>query len=105
MYRLKTPSWIVEKILWLLALGVEISALEEVFGVSEGTIRTWLCRSGKHGRKLHERFMLGLELAQVQLDESNVTRRSRYRRRTPAQAAGLTDHRRSVKEVLSYPLR
>ncbi len=30
----------------LLALGVDASALEEVFNVSEITIRTWLCRSG-----------------------------------------------------------
>lgn len=31
----------MEKILWLFALGVEISALEEVLVVSEGTICTW----------------------------------------------------------------
>jgi len=29
---------------------------------------------------------------------------ARYRQRTPAQAAGLTDHRWRVQEVLSYPL-
>jgi len=69
LYRLKTPSGIVEKIMWLMALGVDASALEEVFGVREITIRTWLCRSGMQGRKLHERFMAELELIQVQLDE------------------------------------
>jgi transposase-like protein len=46
LYRLKGHSEMVEKILWLLALGVDASALEEVFGVREMTIRTWLCRSG-----------------------------------------------------------
>jgi hypothetical protein len=60
---------LVEKILWLLALGVDASALEEVFGVREITIRTWLCRSGMQGKKLHERFMLELDLIHVQLDE------------------------------------
>jgi len=60
---------LVEKILWLLALGVDASVLEEVFGVREITIRTWLCRSGMQGKKLHDRFMLELELIHVQLDE------------------------------------
>ena len=55
--------------MWLLALGVDASALEEVFGVREITIRTWLCRSGMQGKKLHEHFMLELELPHVQLDE------------------------------------
>lgn len=50
LYRLKTHSGMVEKVLWLLALGVDASALEEVFGVREITIRTWLCRSVKARR-------------------------------------------------------
>jgi IS1 family transposase len=76
LYRLKTHSGLVEKIMWLLALGVDASALEEVFGVQEITIRTWLCRGGMQGKKLHERFMLELELVHVQLDElwANVKR-------------------------------
>lgn len=46
LYRLKSPSDLIEKILWLSAIGVDASALEEVFGVREMTFRTWLCRSG-----------------------------------------------------------
>lgn len=69
LYRLKSHSGLIEKILWLLALGVDASALEEVFGVREITIRTWLCRSGMQGKKLHERFVAELELVHVQLDE------------------------------------
>ena len=53
----------------LLALGVDASSLEEMFNVSETTIRTWLCRSGIQGKKLPERFMLELDLIHVQLDE------------------------------------
>ena len=60
LYRLKSHSELIEKILWLLALGVDASALEEVFGVREITIRTWLCRSGMQGKKLHERFHGGV---------------------------------------------
>jgi IS1 family transposase/transposase-like protein len=69
LYRLKTQSWLVEKILWLMALGVDASVLEEVFSVSEITIRTWLCRSGIQSKKLHQYFMLELDLIHVQLDE------------------------------------
>ena len=49
--------------------GEATDALEEVFGVREITIRSWLCRSGMQGQKLHERFMVELELVHVQLDE------------------------------------
>jgi IS1 family transposase len=56
-------------VLNLLALGVDISALEEVLTIRESTLRTWLVRSGVQGRKLHERFFIGLELVHVQLDE------------------------------------
>ena len=69
LYRLKMHSEMVEKIMWLLALGVDASALEEVFGVREITIRSRLWRSGMQGRKLHERFMIELDLIHVQLDE------------------------------------
>jgi len=69
LYRLKSHSELVEKNLWLLALGVDASALEEVFGLCEVTIRTWLCRSGIQGRKLHERFVAEVALIHVQLDE------------------------------------
>lgn len=69
LYRSKSHSELIEKFLWLLALGVDVSALEEVFGVREITIRTWLCRSGMQGKKLHERFMAELELVYGQLDE------------------------------------
>jgi transposase-like protein len=67
LYRLKSHSALIEQIMWLLLLGVDASALEEVFGVREITIRTWLCRSGIQGKKLHERIIA--ELVHVQLDE------------------------------------
>jgi hypothetical protein len=69
LYRLKTDPEKIGKILHLLAVGVDGSVLEEVFGVREITIRSWLCRSGMQGRKLHERMMVELELVHVQLDE------------------------------------
>jgi hypothetical protein len=51
------------------SLGVDASALEEVFGVRKITICTWLCLSGMQGKKLHDRFMAELRLVHVQLDE------------------------------------
>jgi hypothetical protein len=68
LYRLKTPSQVVSLILWLLALGVDLSSLEEAYGISESTLRTWLSRSGVQGQKLHQRFLRGLDLVHVQLD-------------------------------------
>jgi transposase-like protein len=61
LYRLKGHSELVEKILWFLALRVDAFALEEVFGVREGTISTQLRWGGMQSRKLHERFMAELE--------------------------------------------
>jgi transposase-like protein len=82
LYRLRTHSGLLEKIVWLLALGVDASALEEVFGVREITIRTWLCRSRMQGKKLHERILVELELVHVQLDEAfDVAKRWAYIRR------------------------
>lgn len=62
-------SGLVEKIVWLLALGVDAPALEEVLGVREITIRIWLCGSGMQGYRLHEWFLVELEMIHVQLDE------------------------------------
>jgi len=48
---------------------VDVSALEEALEIRESTLGTWLSRSGEHGNKLHERFVVGLELIHLQLDE------------------------------------
>jgi transposase-like protein/IS1 family transposase len=69
LYRLKTHSQKVQLVLWLLALGVDISALEEALQIRESTLRTWLSRSGDHSRKLHDRFVAEVDLVHVQLDE------------------------------------
>ena len=69
LYRLKTHSQIIRLALSLLALGVDISALEEAMQIRESTLQTWLARSGEHGRKLHDRFFTALDLVHIQLDE------------------------------------
>ncbi len=76
LYRLKTLSTTVAKVLHLLAAGLDVSAVEEVFRIRESTVRTWLTRGGSHGQKLHQRFFANLELAHVQLDElwANIKR-------------------------------
>ena len=68
-FQSKNHSKVVCLVLSLLALGMDISALEEALEIRESTLRTWLSRSGEHGNKLHERFMMGLELFHLQLDE------------------------------------
>jgi IS1 family transposase len=78
-YRLKTHSEMAERILWLIGLGVDASALEEMFGIQEITIRSWLWRSGVQGNKMHERFMVELVLIHVQLDELRVNAKSKGR--------------------------
>jgi IS1 family transposase len=69
LYRLKTLSSTVGNVLLALAVGVDISTVEEMFGVREMTVRTWLARGGAHGQKLHQRFFANLELTHVQFDE------------------------------------
>jgi hypothetical protein len=69
LHRLKTHSKIVSLSLKLLSLGMDPSALEEALEIRESTLRTWLARSGAHGRKLHERFFTNLDLVHLQLDE------------------------------------
>jgi IS1 family transposase len=48
---------------------MDVSALERVIGIGEGTLRTWLTRSGKHAEKLHSVFFQELIFAHIQLDE------------------------------------
>jgi IS1 family transposase len=69
LYRLKSDPVVVCQILALLANGDDPSTLAEIFNVSEATIRTWLSRSGDHGRKFHDLFFVNLELSHLQLDE------------------------------------
>ena len=56
LYRLKTSSTKVALILALMAEGVDVSALERVFGIREGTLLTWLTRAGLQAGKVHRHF-------------------------------------------------
>jgi hypothetical protein len=55
--------------LGLLAEGMDVSALERVTAIGEGTLRTWLTRSGMQAEKLHQLFFQELIFAHIQLDE------------------------------------
>jgi hypothetical protein len=59
----------VAQVLALLAEGVDVSTLERVMGIGEGTLRTWLTRAGMHAEKLHKTFFQELIFAHIQLDE------------------------------------
>ena len=69
LYRLKTRSGRVAEALTFLAEGVDVSVLERVWGIAEGTLRTWLTRAGLHAEKLHEHFFQSLSFRQIPLDE------------------------------------
>jgi hypothetical protein len=69
LYRLKSHSEKVALTLALLAEGMDVSALERVTGIKEGTLRTWLTRAGIHAEKMHNRFFHELIYGHIQLDE------------------------------------
>ena len=69
LYRLKTCSARVAVALTCLAEGVDVSVLERVWQIGEGTLRTWLTRAGLHAEKLHAHFFQRLRLDHIQLDE------------------------------------
>jgi IS1 family transposase len=69
LYRLKTHTEKIGFALALLAEGVDVSALERVMGIGEGTLRTWLTRAGMHTARLHTRFFQELIFRHIQLDE------------------------------------
>ena len=69
LYRLKTGSTRVAEALTFLAEGVDVSVLERVWHIGEGTLRSWLTRAGLHAAKVHEHFFQRLRLDHIQLDE------------------------------------
>lgn len=52
-----------------MAEGVDISTLERVLGVGEGTLRTWLTRAGEHAERMHNAVFEELIFRRIQLDE------------------------------------
>ncbi len=69
LYRLKTHSARVAEALTFLAEGVDVSVLEQVWQMGEGTLRTWLTRAAQQAEKLHAHFFRGLRCDHIQLDE------------------------------------
>jgi hypothetical protein len=78
LHRLKTHSARVAEALTFLAEGVDISVLERVWQMGEGTLRTWLTRAGLHAQKLHAQIFRGPRFDHIQLDElgANVRQES-----------------------------
>ena len=70
LYRLKTHSDKVAQALALMAEGVDVSALERVMGIGEGTLRTWLTRAGMHAERLHNTIFEELIFRHIQLDDA-----------------------------------
>ena len=70
LYRLKTHSEKVAQVLALMGEGVDVSTLERVLGIGEGTLRTWLTRAGMHAERLHTTIYQELIFRHIQLDEA-----------------------------------
>jgi hypothetical protein len=79
LYRLKTPIKRVGEVLSALVEGLDVSVAGQVFGHSEGTIRTWLTRAELHSGKVHRHFFHDLILKHLQLDELRTTLRRKSR--------------------------
>lgn len=79
LYRLKTSVKRIGEVLTALGEGLDVSTAVRVFGHGEGTIRTWLTRTGLHAERGHAHFFRDLLLEQVQLDElrTKVRRKAR----------------------------
>src|SRR5436305_15175465 len=60
LYRSKTPSHHVARVLSALAEGLDPSAAERVFGYRQATIITWMSRAGEHARTLHQHYFCNL---------------------------------------------
>jgi IS1 family transposase len=69
LYRLKTSSEKVAEVLSFMGAGVDVSTLEQVLGIGEGTLRTWQSRAGMHAKELHARSFQELIFRHIQLDE------------------------------------
>jgi len=69
LYRLKTSSGKVAEVLSFMGAGVDVSTLEQVLGIGEGTLVTWQTRAGMHAKALHARFFQELIFRHIQLDE------------------------------------
>jgi transposase-like protein len=76
LYRLKTSSEKGAEVLSFMGAGVDVSTLEQVLGIGEGTLKTWQTRAGMHAKELHARFFQELIFRHIQLDElwANVRR-------------------------------
>src|SRR5258708_3283876 len=69
LYRLKTPSHHVARVLSALAEGLDPSEARRVFGYRHATIITWMSRAGEHAQTLHQHSFCNLHLPHLQLDE------------------------------------
>jgi transposase-like protein len=73
LYRLRTPTETVTRVVTLLAHGCPIQAIVAAFGFDERTVANWLDRAGLHCHAVHEPLVeTPRRLGQVQADELRV---------------------------------
>jgi hypothetical protein len=69
LYRPHTSSTEVSRVLTAGARGLTLADLQDIFGHSDFTLRTWRTRVADHARRLHAHFAHDLCLSHVQLLE------------------------------------
>ena len=75
LYRLRTSSTEVSRVLAAAARGLTLADLQAIFGHSDFTLRAWRTQVADHARRLHAHFAHDLRLPHVQLDELRLTLR------------------------------
>ena len=69
MFRLKTPSRLVDIGLHLLCRGMSLQDVAQVISVDAGTLASWLERGGAHAQRLHAQYASNQRPNVLQLDE------------------------------------
>ena len=69
LYYLKTSLERVERVLWFLAEGVDLSVMIRFTGHAYATIARWLNRMGSHSQRWHNQLLRNLIFVVLQLDE------------------------------------
>jgi transposase-like protein len=109
-YDLKTPEERVQRAIRQGLEGLCPEAVARVEGFHPTTVQRWVDRACLQAKVADQEVITGVstenvELAQTQLFKSyyNLCRkRGSLRGKTPAQAAGLADHRWTLRELLTF---
>jgi hypothetical protein len=98
-FGLHTPKETVLRAMAMLVEKGSIRGTARAMGANKDSVALWLKRAGEHCEEVTDYLLRDLNLTQVQIDEiwtfikiEIADERWRWKQRTPAMAANLTDH-------------